>query len=88
MSALIVVNFKTYASAQGGTASLSPKPWLKSMQRQMRDGRRVSAFDTSAVKAAAPSLQFGPNIWIQSVGVLTQAGCIQRQRWAMVLQAR
>ena len=67
MSALIVVNFKTYASAQGEAAvSLA-----KAMEKidETTDATMVavvSAFDLSAVKAAAPNLE----VWTQHLDCL------------------
>ena len=62
MSALIVVNFKTYASAQGEAAVALAK--AMSEVDATTDATMVavvSAFDLSAVKAAAPNLE----VWAQ-----------------------
>ena len=59
MTALIVVNFKTYASAQGDAAVTLAKAMAE--VNDTTDASMVavvSAFDLSAVKAAAPGLEF------------------------------
>ena len=62
MSALIVVNFKTYASAQGDAAvSLAKAMAEVDATTDATMVAVVSAFDLSAVKAAAPSLK----VWTQ-----------------------
>ena len=62
MSALIVVNFKTYASAQGDAAiSLAKAMAEVDATTDATMVAVVSAFDLSAVKAAAPSLE----VWTQ-----------------------
>ena len=62
MSALIVVNFKTYASAQGEAAvSLAKAMAEVDSTTDATMVAVVSAFDLSAVKAAAPSLE----VWTQ-----------------------
>ena len=62
MSALIVVNFKTYASAQGEAAvSLAKAMAEVDATTDATMVAVVSAFDLSAVKAAAPNLE----VWAQ-----------------------
>lgn len=62
MSALIVVNFKTYASAQGEAAvSLAKAMAEVDSTTDATMVAVVSAFDLSAVKAAAPHLE----VWAQ-----------------------
>ena len=62
MSALIVVNFKTYASAQGDAAVALAKAMAEvDSTTDARMVAVVSAFDLSAVKAAAPNLE----VWTQ-----------------------
>ena len=62
MSALIVVNFKTYASAQGEAAvSLAKAMAEVDSPTDATMLAVVSAFDLSAVKAAAPHLE----VWAQ-----------------------
>ncbi len=62
MTALIVVNFKTYASAQGDAAvSLAKAMAEVDMTTDATMVAVVSAFDLSAVKAAVPSLE----VWTQ-----------------------
>ena len=62
MSALIVVNFKTYASAQGEAAvELAQAMAAVDATTDATMVAVVSAFDLSAVKAAAPNLE----IWTQ-----------------------
>ena len=62
MSALIVVNFKTYASAQGEAAvSLAKAMAAVDTTTDATMVAVVSAFDLSAVKAAAPDLE----VWTQ-----------------------
>ena len=62
MSALIVVNFKTYASAQGDSAVTLAKAMAEvDATTDATMVAVVSAFDLSAVKAAAPSLE----VWTQ-----------------------
>ena len=62
MSALIVVNFKTYASAQGEAAVALAKAMAEvDATTDATMVAVVSAFDLSAVKAAAPSLE----VWAQ-----------------------
>ena len=58
MSALIVVNFKTYASAQGEAAVSLAKAMEKIDETTNSTMVAVvSAFDLSVVKAAAPNLE-------------------------------
>lgn len=62
MSALIVVNFKTYASAQGDAAvQLAQAMAAVDATTDATMVAVVSAFDLSAVKAAAPNLE----VWAQ-----------------------
>ena len=62
MSALIVVNFKTYASAQGDAAVELAKAMAEvDTTTDATMVAVVSAFDLSAVKRAAPNLQ----VWTQ-----------------------
>ena len=62
MSALIVVNFKTYASAQGEAAvELAQAMAAVDATTDATMVAVVSAFDLSAVKAAAPNL----DVWTQ-----------------------
>ena len=62
MSALIVVNFKTYASAQGEAAvQLARAMAAVDVTTDATMVAVVSAFDLSAVKAAAPDLE----VWTQ-----------------------
>ncbi len=62
MSALIVVNFKTYASAQGKAAvSLAKAMAEVDATTDATMVAVVSAFDLSAVKTAAPNLE----VWAQ-----------------------
>jgi len=62
MSALIVVNFKTYASAQGEAAvELAQAMAAVDATTDATMVAVVSAFDLSAVKAAAPNLE----VWTQ-----------------------
>ena len=62
MSALIVVNFKTYASAQGDAAvALAQAMAEVDATTDVTMVAVVSAFDLSAVKAAVPNLE----VWAQ-----------------------
>ena len=62
MTALIVVNFKTYASAQGDAAVTLAKAMAEvDATTDASMVAVVSAFDLSAVKAAAPNLE----VWTQ-----------------------
>ena len=62
MSALIVVNFKTYASAQGDAAVALARAMAEvDATTDATMVAVVSAFDLSAVKAAAPNLE----VWTQ-----------------------
>jgi triosephosphate isomerase len=62
MSALIVVNFKTYASAQGEAAVTLAKAMAEvDATTDATMVAVVSAFDLSAVKAAVPNLE----VWAQ-----------------------
>ena len=62
MTALIVVNFKTYASAQGDAAVTLAKAMAEvNATTDASMVAVVSAFDLSAVKAAAPGLE----VWTQ-----------------------
>ena len=68
MQPLIVVNFKTYATAMGQKAV----ELAQAMERTSRDHVRmvavVSAFDLHAVKKAAPSLE----VWSQHLDPVGQ----------------
>tara|TARA_B100000287_G_scaffold108521_1_gene100813 strand:+ start:2606 stop:3268 length:663 start_codon:yes stop_codon:yes gene_type:complete len=57
---LIVVNFKTYQSAQGATAEILAQA-MASIETSARLVAAVSAFDLSAVVSAAPELE----VWCQ-----------------------
>ena len=88
MTALIVVKFKTYASAQGDAAVTLAKAMAE--VNDTTDASMVavvSAFDLSAVKAAAPGLEVWTQHWIQLVGVLTLVGCTLKPQLVTVLQA-
>lgn len=62
MSALVVVNFKTYASAQGAAAvELARAMAVVNATTEATLVAVVSAFDLAAVKAAAPGLE----VWCQ-----------------------
>ena len=62
MTALIVVNFKTYASAQGDAAVTLAKAMAEvDLTTDATMVAVVSAFDLSAVKTAAPNLE----VWTQ-----------------------
>ena len=62
MSALVVVNFKTYASAQGAAAvELARAMAVVNATTEATLVAVVSAFDLAAVKAAAPGLE----VWSQ-----------------------
>ena len=62
MTALIVVNFKTYASAQGDAAVALAKAMAEvDLTTDATMVAVVSAFDLSAVKTAAPNLE----VWTQ-----------------------
>ena len=67
---LIVVNFKTYASASGATA----ETLAVAMEAHSNDPARmvavVSAFDLEAVRRAAPSLE----VWSQHLDPVGQGG--------------
>ena len=76
MQPLIVVNFKTYASALGLNAVNLAKAMEKASQDHVRMIAVVSAFDLSSVVEAAPSLE----VWTQHldpVGFGSNTGWLQ-----------
>lgn len=76
MQPLIVVNFKTYASALGLNAVKLAKAMEKASQDHVRMVAVVSAFDLSSVVQAAPSLE----VWTQHldpVGFGSNTGWLQ-----------
>jgi triosephosphate isomerase len=76
MKPLIVVNFKTYASALGLNAVNLAKAMEKASQDHVRMIAVVSAFDLSSVVDAAPSLE----VWTQHldpVGFGSNTGWLQ-----------
>jgi triosephosphate isomerase len=67
---LIVVNFKTYASASGATAEMLAVAMEAHSNGPARMVAVVSAFDLEAVRRAAPSLE----VWSQHLDPVGQGG--------------
>ena len=67
---LIVVNFKTYASASGETAEYLARAMEVHSNGPARMIAVVSAFDLEAVRRAAPSLE----VWMQHLDPVGQGG--------------
>lgn len=67
---LIVVNFKTYASASGATAETLAVAMERHSEGPARMVAVVSAFDLEAVRRAAPSLE----VWSQHLDAVGQGG--------------
>lgn len=67
---LIVVNFKTYASASGATAETLAVAMERHSEGPARMVAVVSAFDLEAVCRAAPSLE----VWSQHLDAVGQGG--------------
>ena len=68
---LIVVNFKTYASASGATAETLAIAMERHSEGPARMVAVVSAFDLEAVRRAAPKLE----VWSQHLDPVGQGGC-------------